>query len=497
MGGLYGGATWIAQHITPRKAHAYLCVLEKFIYIAVGIPAVFMGMGFILYWVSRYQSVGLIEPLWRISVLIGGGFALLFGVALAIFAGPIGTLISAATVAPKSPTPATATTSLKWYQWFSPIGVLQEIPGIGAGLMQELRKAIERYLDAVRMVLVVTSFGFFFFAALPRPDVTLLLLFTMGAAAIWFNRAYSGIWAYAAQAGALVVMAIYGFKYFFPKITPVKHYLRQPPEELTLTEVDAKTKVVWNWVNTNYQSPAFITLAIVFLVVLVVTVLLVRKALASYTTTTSTPAAGDAHAAPAVAVASGHGGHDHGGHDAHGGGGKPMHWFTMTVIGAFAALLVIYLITNIFESWHIAKATERRQLLEELERVAARSVAPAQVVSNGRSARVETSIQATAPVDMAVPSLTAVGRLGLKNPKGYKLDITSGKFSLGVPLPKGMHIRVDPEDFPVKIRVNGLDWEHTPNEESILPDDVRFLQYKWRSMDTSLTNIVVWVGPKA
>ncbi|MDO8619863.1 MAG: hypothetical protein Q7R64_00745 [bacterium] len=492
--GLWAGVEWVKQ-TAPDEAKKYLGALEKLTYVAIGIPTAFVALGFGLYFVSQLSMyswlrwLGVLEPLWKVSVLTGGVCALVFGILLAIFAAPIGALISSATEIAKAPSDTTTTDTLPWYRWFSPIGSLREARGIGSELMQSLRRAIERYLDAVRFVLVISGFGFFFYATLlPRPSLLLLLLFMMGVSTIWLNRAYRTIWAWLAQAGVLGVMLLYWIAFIFPSLNPFAYYFGTSPKALTMEDLEGRTATGWNWASGNYNTPMFIALVVVLIAFVYVVTMLIRAVMRTMPGA-STGGDTDHHTATASV-------HSDGRHGSSGGGsGRLM----QAGIIALIALVLVVIGTKVLD-FHERRGA-RIGAEEELRRI--RLLAEEQVrvstprPGNGNGGTTATQTP-TLDVPMAGATLIATSRRGLKNPKGYVIALSPTGLSEAVPCPPlGMHLRIEPEEFDsmVQIFVNGMKWDRIPGAQNIVSSDARFFQYLGK--DLPPTNMIVWVGKKS
>lgn len=423
--------------MAPPVALPYLLALQRFTLIAVGIPIVCVVVGFGFYWISLLGEwrpdmtswLGYLKPLWRISVLLGGASALGFGTLLAVLAAPIGALISAATVSPQGGTATRVPLEkLPWYHWLSPIGILREFRDIGAGLMQSLRTAIERYISAVRTVLVMAGFGFFFFSALPRPNVTLLLFCIVGVATIWLNRAYRTIWSWLAQAAAIAVMLMWTslliFTSLFPKLEPEKLVLGgKSAKEFSNADLTSRWDVWVAWVANHW-----IGVAIGLAVMTLLTYLLV-KLFAKATTSATT------------------GGVHHAATTSHHGGGTSSGWIG-TALGIALLLLVVAYIGKVVLGAHedrsarIDNQIEDRRARQEILR---QTVLAAQVPTR-------TTVVASVPV---APSATPEIWCDLRSPTKYTFQFTTN-WSRQIPRPGGMSVRTSPTGLDYEIRENGV-----------------------------------------
>ncbi|OHA21396.1 MAG: hypothetical protein A2849_00160 [Candidatus Taylorbacteria bacterium RIFCSPHIGHO2_01_FULL_51_15] len=468
LSGIGQGFRWIGV-VTPATAGPYLRALERFTLFAMAIPMLFMLLGIATYEMSTSVSwLAGTEPLWRILVAMGGIAGLILSAALGLMAAPLGSVISTLTT-PSGGTANARTTEndLRWYQWFSPIGILREVRGIGSELMESIRKAIGRYMEAVRFVLVIEAVGFFFYAALPRPSVTLLVLSVLGVSAIWLNRAYKNIWSRLAQAGMVVVLLLYLIAHLFPSLNPFAYYFKASPETLTFRQVEARVGLWSRILNENLSNPLNNPAFFIFAALGIAIVFWIGSAVTKAIKEMSAREAGNHHATEAST-------------DHH--AGQKRSWL-------MPALCVIALLLGIWMLMKFRESNVRVVEVVPIEQVRARMTSvPAAEPAQSMGAKV-----APTPTKAAAPEIWC----GLKNPEKHILQLTNELWSPRIPKPLGKSVKFAPAGLGLQIRINGTEiLERKPGGTSF-PIHTRFIEVRITNAVSTLTDLVAGVGPKA
>ncbi|MDO8619865.1 MAG: hypothetical protein Q7R64_00755 [bacterium] len=504
VGWLLAGLNELKVSATPALLK-YLELIEKLAIKGIAGPLVlgalaFLGFGITTLsvdilqywgWTGRFWSwvallLGKTGVLWTAMLAIAGIVSFMYMWLCGVLAAPIGVLVHAASPTPRSTPSAPVTISFGELTG----SILTEIRDARIGLTNALQVGVKEYVSQVKFVLTFVGLTYFFAAIFPSLRGT-VLLFILGALILTAMREFKHPVASFLRFAVCVALLWCVAGRMFPVLNPFAHYFGTSPEKLTMTEIEGTTRSTWDFVNVfipaNWTKPAFWLLLIVvapFVYVAYTTVLGLAKT-ASARATTAVGGA-DHHGATSPTHDTSHG-------SGHGGGsGRLM----QAGIIALIALVLVVIGTKVldFHERHgarIGAEEELRRIRLLAEEAQTRTSAPRP--GNGSTA-VRTP---TETINMVTPSLMATAKQGLKNAKGYVLNVSSETFSPGVPLPSDMSFRIEPEGFPTVIQVNGeYIWERTPGVLNIVPNDARFLCVKAKNAST-YTNIIMWVGKES
>ena len=503
---------WLLVGLSDLKAGAtpavlkYIELLERLATKGIGIPLAVAAVACIGYgitttfvdilqdenwtgrswpWIALALLLGKTGGLWSGIIALAGIVSFVYAWLCAVLASPVGVLAHASV--PGARSVPSEPVAVSWGTL--PSSFLTEIRDARIGISNAVHTGVEKYVHQMKFVLTFIGLTYLFAGLFPSLRGS-IFLFILGALILTAMREFRNPVASVIRFAVCMALLWCAAENIFPALNPFTYYFKASPREVTMVEVTATTKSFWDFVNsfflTNWTKPAFWPLLIA---VMLFGWVAYRALLGLGEKVSGETAEAVSHTTTAPAS-----NHTHGGT-----GSNPYGW--LKVIAVVLVIVGIgWLIANsMLSSWNLA--LERRQNQEvrqhtiavnEAVRAAAAAAVPNAPSRNG-GGRV-TSEPSPAPV-MASPSLIATSKLGLQNPKGYVLALSTNRLSLGVPCPpKTMCLRIEPEEVSdtIQIFVDGMKWDRVPGVRNIVPGDAKFFQYLTK--DPSTTNIIVWVG---